>query len=183
KDVYFIPGEHDASLDKGAAYKEFFGETHFAFKHKGINFVALDNVSDPKAFIGDEQLKWLDGELAKIKKNEPIVVFAHRPLFDLYPQWDWATADGTEVTNRLAKFDHVVVFYGHIHQENHQTIGNITHHAATSLIFPLIAPGSGPKRMPIAWDKDAPFKGLGWRNVDADPKSAEYQLVQNPVKA
>ncbi|HEY1532561.1 MAG TPA: metallophosphoesterase, partial [Polyangiaceae bacterium] len=41
KDVRFIPGEHDASLDNGEAYREFFGETHYAFEHKGVHFVAL----------------------------------------------------------------------------------------------------------------------------------------------
>ena len=56
KDVRFMPGEHDASLDKGEAYKEFFGATHYTFDHKGVHFIALDNVSDPAAKLGDEQL-------------------------------------------------------------------------------------------------------------------------------
>src|SRR5258708_26427705 len=47
KTVRFMPGEHDASLDNGAAFKEFFGETHYTFDHKGVHFIALDNVSDP----------------------------------------------------------------------------------------------------------------------------------------
>src|SRR5262249_30794894 len=44
KDVRFMPGEHDASLDKGEAYKEFFGSLHYTFDHKGVHFIALDNV-------------------------------------------------------------------------------------------------------------------------------------------
>ena len=96
KDVRFMPGEHDASLDHGEAFKEFFGETHYTFDHKGVHFIALDNVSDPRALIGDEQLAWLAADLAKQPTDARIVVLTHRPLFDLYPQWDWATRDGAQ---------------------------------------------------------------------------------------
>jgi predicted MPP superfamily phosphohydrolase len=49
KTVRFIPGEHDASLDNGKAFKEFFGATNYSFEHKGVHFIVLDNVSDPGA--------------------------------------------------------------------------------------------------------------------------------------
>src|ERR1043166_2801829 len=53
KTVRFMPCEHDASLDNGKAFQEFFGPTHYTFDHKGIHFIVLDNVSDPRAQIGD----------------------------------------------------------------------------------------------------------------------------------
>src|SRR5437867_390178 len=124
KDVRYMPGEHDASLDNGKAFKEFFGETHYTFDHKGVHFIVVDNVSDPTAAIGDEQLQWLTADLAKQPKDARIVVFTHRPLFDLYPQWDWATRDGAKAIELLQTHDNVTVFYGHIHQENHFMTGN-----------------------------------------------------------
>ena len=86
RDVHFLPGEHDASLDKGAAFQEFFGATHYSFDHRGVHFIALDNVSDPGARVGDEQLAWLAKDLATLDKDAPVVVLTHRPLFDLAPQ-------------------------------------------------------------------------------------------------
>src|SRR5919198_5224317 len=83
KNVRFMPGEHDASLDRGEAYKEFFGATHYTFDHKGVHFIALDNVSDPAAKLGDEQLAWLAADLKQRKPDDRIVVLTHRPLFDL----------------------------------------------------------------------------------------------------
>src|SRR3984885_1212905 len=83
KVVHFMPGEHDASLDKGETYKEFFGATNYTFDHKGVHFIAIDNVSDPTGSIGDEQLKWLKADLERQKPDSNIVVFTHRPLFDL----------------------------------------------------------------------------------------------------
>src|SRR5438105_2230792 len=74
KPVYFMPGEHDASLDRGAAFQEFFGRTHYSFDHKGVHFIALDNVSDPGAVIGDAQLAWLADDLAKLARDQRIVV-------------------------------------------------------------------------------------------------------------
>jgi hypothetical protein len=181
KTVRFMPGEHDASLDNGKAYQEFFGATHYSFDHKGVHFVALDNVSDPAGKIGPEQLDWLRSDLKQLSQTQPIVVLTHRPLFDLYPDWDWATRDGKDAMDILMPYQNVTVLYGHIHQEHHHMTGHIAHHAAMSLIFPQPAPGSQPKRAPVAWDPEHPFKGLGFREVDAKAKVATYGLTEKSI--
>ena len=181
KNIKLMPGEHDASLDNGAAFQEFFGKTHYTFTHKGVTFIVLDNVSDPTASIGETQLLWLGEELKKLPKDARIVVLTHRPLFDLYPQWDWATRDGVKVLDMLMPYKNVTVFYGHIHQEHHQVTGHIPHHAAKSLIFPLPAPGSVPKRAPIPWDPAVPYKGLGYRGIDAVTAKTELVITEYPV--
>lgn len=180
KNVRFIPGEHDASLDNGAAYKENFGPSNYAFEHKGVHFIALDNVSDPGARIGDTQLAWLKNDLDKQANDARIVVFTHRPLFDLVPKWDLATRDGDKALALLAPYSNVTVFYGHIHQEQHHMTGQIAHHAAKSLIFPLPAPGSQEKRTPLPWDPAAPNKGLGLREVEAEANK-DYKLTEFSV--
>ena len=185
KSVRFMPGEHDASLDAGKAYSEFFGRTHYTFEHKGVHFIALDNVSDPHGMLGDAQLKWLAQDLARQKKAQPIVVLTHRPLFALYPQWDWDTKDGQRAIELLLPFPNVTVFYGHIHQEHHHKTEHIAHHAARSLMFPLPAPGSVPKKAPLPWNPAAPFAGLGFRDVQAEvyPARLELTLQEKGVKA
>jgi hypothetical protein len=182
KDVRFMPGEHDAALDNGAAFKELFGPTRYTFDHKGVHFIVVDNVSDPGAAIGSEQLAWLADDLKKQDPASRIVVFTHRPLFDLYPQWDWATRDGKAAIDLLMPYQNVTVFYGHIHQEHHQMTGHIPHHAAMSLIFPQPAPGSQEKRSPVAWDPAHPFKGLGWREATAEAKTGAFALTEMPIK-
>jgi Calcineurin-like phosphoesterase len=173
KQHYYMPGEHDASLDHGEAFKEYFGETHYTFDHKGLHAIVLDNVSDPGAQVGEKQLSWLKEDLSKQSKDSPIVVFTHRPLFDLAPKWDWATRDGAQVIELLMPYTNVTVFYGHIHQEHHFTTGHIQHHAAQSLIFPLPAPGSQEKRTPLPWNPAAPFKGLGFRELNYHQKTID----------
>ncbi len=171
--VRFMPGEHDASLDRGAAFKEMFGDTWYRFDHKGVHFIALDNVSDRGTTLGAEQLAWMQDELAKLDPNAPLVVLAHRPLFPLVPKWDWHTRDGDQALALLMPHKNVTVFYGHIHQEHHQMTGHIAHHSARSLIFPLPAPGTADKPVALPWDPAAPYRGLGWREVEAGGKDIE----------
>lgn len=181
KNLKFLPGEHDASLDEGKAYKEFFGVTHYIFNHKGITFIAIDNVSDASGKIGESQIQWLKAELKKLALDAPIVILTHRPLFDLMPTWDWATKDGQQVIDILLPYKNVVVFYGHIHQENHHMTGHIAHHSAKSLIFPLPAPGSVPKKAPIPWDPAQPFAGLGFRSI-AETNAKDPEVREWPVQ-
>jgi hypothetical protein len=176
KDVRFLPGEHDASPDHGDAFREAFGETRWSFDHKGVHFVALDNVSEAGGVIGDAQLAWLESDLARVAPDTRVVALAHRPLFDLYPEWDWATKDGARAIEILSRRNDVTVFYGHIHQEHHHLTGKIAHHSARSLVFPLPPPGSMPKRTPLPWDPASVDHGLGWRAValgEAAPKITE----------
>jgi 3',5'-cyclic AMP phosphodiesterase CpdA len=180
--VRYMAGEHDASLDRGEAWKEFFGKTYYTFDHKGVHFICIDNVSDPAARIGDVQLDWLRDDLARQDKDARIVVFTHRPLFDLVPQWDWATRDGARAIDLLMPFRHVTVFYGHIHQEHHHATAHIEHHSAQSLIFPLPAPGSQPTREPIRWDAAQPYRGLGYREVAAKNPPPAYAITEFPVR-
>ena len=182
KNVRFMPGEHDASLDKGAAYQEVFGKTHYTFTHKGVNFIVVDNVSDPAGSIGDTQLTWLGNELKKLSKDARIVVFTHRPLFDLAPTWDWATRDGAKAIELLMPYKNVVVFYGHIHQVHNQMTGHIPHHAANGLMYPLPAPLSQPKKAQVPWDPAAPYKNLGFRDIEAKKKKDEYLITELPIK-
>jgi len=178
KNVRFMPGEHDAALDAGKAYQEFFGALNYTFDHKGIHFIALDNVSDPRARLGERQLAWLAEDLRQRDRDAPIVVLTHRPLFDLAPQWGWATQDGAKALALLMPYQHVTVLYGHIHQEHHHTTGHIAHHSAKSLIFPLPKPGSVEKKSKIAWDPQHPYRGLGVRSIEASMPNVAYDLSE-----
>lgn len=179
KDIRFLPGEHDAALDTGAVYREVFGASYYSFDHKGVHFVALDNVSRPLANVDDEQLQWLLGDL---KKQDPnlarVVVLTHRPLFDLYPDWDWWTRDAAKVTAALVPFDNVPVFYGHIHQNNDHIEGTVRQHAARGMMYPLPAPGSLPKKAPMPWDSLQPYRGLGFRLVKVQLDPPGYVLTE-----
>ena len=160
-----VPGEHDAGLDGGAMYREFLGESSYSFDHRGVHFVALDNVSRAKPEVGKEQRAWLEKDLARFPKSAPIVVFTHRPLFDLKPDWEWFTSDGDEVMNLLSPYENVTVLYGHIHRDDAHELGHVHHYAARSLIFAFPDPEKAPDKKPVPFDKEHPFRNLGIRLV------------------
>ena len=163
--VHCIPGEHDAGLDGGALFRDAFGPTSHSFDHRGVHFIGLDNVSRAKPEVGPEQLAWLKKDLSRFPATAPIVVFTHRPLFDLKPEWEWFTSDGDEVMNALAPYENVTVLYGHIHRENFHQAGRTKMYAARSLIFAFPDPETTADKKPLPFDKDQPFKNLGLRIV------------------
>jgi hypothetical protein len=159
--VMYVPGEHDAGLDGGQLYREFFKETYYSFDHRGVHFVTLDNVSRARPEVGPDQLAWLKKDLARFPRTAPIVVFTHRPLFDLKPEWEWFTSDGDDV----APYENVSVLYGHIHRDHEYEEGHAHHYAARSLIFAFPDPDKVPDKKPMPFDKAQPFKDLGIRIV------------------
>lgn len=179
-ELLVIPGEHDAAADHGAAFQSVFGPTHQARELRGVYMIALDNVSDPKGALGDDQLAWLDREVGKVPADRPLLVFAHRPLFALAQSWDWFTQDGERALAILDRHPNTTVFYGHIHQANLHKTNAVLHVSSRSLVFPLPAPMSQPQKAPIPWDADAVDHGLGYRGiamVGSQPTLVERALV------
>jgi 3',5'-cyclic AMP phosphodiesterase CpdA len=171
-----IPGEHDAAVDGGALYREQFGETSYAFDHRGVHFVALDNVSRPKPEVGRERIAWLEQDLARFSPTSPIVVLTHRPLFDLKPDWEWFTSDGDAVMAVLERFENVTVLYGHIHREDARTTSRVRHFAARSLAWAFPDPAQVADKKPVPFDPAHPTRGLGLRVLHASRGEAAAPL-------
>jgi len=161
REVFFVPGEHDVLNDEGAAFLERFGRNPqtkgwYSFDKSGVHFIGLVNVMNLKAgglgTLGSEQLEWLKKDVKHLKHSTPIVVFAHIPLWTVYPQWGWGTDDSAQALSYLKKFGSVTVLNGHIHQTMQKVEGNITFHTAFSTAFPQPAPGKaegpGPMKVP-----------------------------------
>jgi len=174
-----VPGEHDAGLDGGKLFREVFGETHYSFDHRGVHFVALDNVSRAKPEVGPDQIAWLRSDLSRFPTTAPIVVFTHRPLFDLKPEWEWFTSDGDEVMQVLSPFENVTVLYGHIHRENVHEEGNAHHYAARSLAWAFPEPEAEAKKV-LPFDGAHPYRNLGLCLVRAGPGQSPKAATVKP---
>jgi predicted phosphodiesterase len=155
-ETFYVPGEHDIATDDGAMYMERFGKGTkgkgwYSFTHKGVHFVGLNNCQQVDAMgkLGADQLAWLKADLASLSASTPIVVFAHIPLWMVYPEWGWGTPDAAEALGWLKRFGSVTVLNGHIHQVVQKVEGNVAFHTATSTAFPQPAPGSAPHAGPM----------------------------------
>ena len=190
-DVHYVPGEHDF-LDEGAKlYKERYGRGSkgagwYAFDANGVHFIGLVNVVDLKAGglgnLGGEQLEWLEADLKGRSASTPIVVFAHIPLWTVYPTWGWGTDDGARALDLLKGFGSVTVLNGHIHQVMQKVEGNVTFHTARSTAFPQPAPGAAPSPGPMKVDADKLRGFLGTADITFKPGDARLAIIDKPLQ-
>jgi 3',5'-cyclic AMP phosphodiesterase CpdA len=175
KDVFYVPGEHDVIGDDGKQYLERYGKNAkgagwYSFDQKGVHFVGLVNVMNLKAgglgSLGNEQLDWMENDVKHLSKSTPIVVFAHIPLWSVYPEWGWGTDDSAQALGYLKKFGSVTVLNGHIHQTMQKVEGNVTFHTAASTAFPQPKPGSAPSPGPMKVPAEQLRSLLGIRDVN-----------------
>jgi len=161
QDVFYVPGEHDVLNDDGRQFLDRYGKGTkgsgwYSFDKKGVHFIGLVNVVNLKAgglgTLGHDQLEWLEDDVKHLKSSTPIVVFAHIPLWSVYPEWGWGTEDSAQALAYLKKFGSVTVLNGHIHQTLQKVEGKVTFHTAASTAFPQPAPGKadspGPMKVP-----------------------------------
>jgi len=175
KDVFYVPGEHDILNDDGQQYRERFakgsqGNGWYSFDKKGVHFIGLVNVQNLKAgglgSLGQEQLEWMEKDVKHLSKSTPIVVFAHIPLWSVYPEWGWGTEDSGQALGYLKRFGSVTVLNGHIHQTMQKVEGNVTFHTACSTAFPQPKPGSAPSAGPMKVPPDQLRSLLGVTEVN-----------------
>src|SRR5262244_1662795 len=191
KDVFYVPGEHDVIGDDGKQYLERFGRNTkgggwYSFDKKGVHLIGLVNVMNLKAgglgSLGAEQLEWLEKDVKPLSKSTPIVVFAHIPLWSVYPEWGWGTEDSAQALGYLKRFGSVTVLNGHIHQTMQKVEGNVTFHTACSTAFPQPKPGSAPSPGPLKVPADQLRSLLGLTGVNYKQGSHSLALIDSSLE-
>jgi 3',5'-cyclic-AMP phosphodiesterase len=181
--VFYVPGEHDVLNDNGKSYLARYGKNTqgagwYSFDQAGVHFIGLVNVVDLKAgglgALGTEQLEWLEKDVKRLKSSTPIVIFAHIPLWSVYPEWGWGTDDSARALAYVKRFGSVSVLNGHIHQVMQKVEGHVTFHTAMSTAFPQPAPGSAPSPGPMKVEADRLRKMLGLASI-------MYHDINHPI--
>jgi Icc protein len=189
--VFYVPGEHDLLDDQqGRAYLDRYGKGTrgagwYSFDQQGVHFIGLVNVVDLKAGgfgnLGEEQLEWLENDVAGLSSSTPVVVFAHIPLWTVYPDWGWGTTDGAQALSYLKRFGSVTVLNGHIHQVMQKVEGNIAFHTARSTAFPQPAPGSASSPGPLKVAAGDLGRYLGVATVDFVHGGQPLAIIDKPL--
>ncbi|GLS23248.1 metallophosphoesterase [Labrys miyagiensis] len=189
--VFYVPGEHDLLDDgQGKAYLDRYGKGSrgagwYSFDHNGVHYIALVNVVNLKAGglgnLGSDQLEWLESDVAGLSSSMPIVVFAHIPLWTVYPEWGWGTTDGAQALGYLKRFGSVTVLNGHIHQVMQKVEGNVAFHTARSTAFVQPAPGTAPSPGPMKVPAGDLRKMLGIATVDFVQGSEPLAIIDRPL--
>ncbi len=184
-ELHTTPGEHDVTDGGGVEYFNRFGQAsrgkgYYSFDHQGVHFVALVNVMAFKpnglGGFGGEQLAWLKDDLAGRSASQPLVLFAHMPMWTIYEPWGWGTGDADQVLALVRRFGSVTVLNGHIHQIVQKVEGHITFHTARSTAYPQPAPGVGPGPGPLVVPPNQLPSMLGVTTVTEAPLSRLLSL-------
>jgi Icc protein len=189
--VHYVPGEHDVLNDNGETFRGRFGkgtqgDGWYSFDQNGVHFIALVNVLNLKAgglgSLGPEQLKWIEADVKGLKSSTPIIVFAHIPLWAVYPQWGWGTDDSEQALSSLKRFASVTVLNGHIHQTMQKVEGNVTFHTACSTAFPQPQPGQAPSPGPMKVASDRLNGVLGITGVKLVRSKHSLAIVDSTLE-
>jgi 3',5'-cyclic-AMP phosphodiesterase len=188
KQVFYVPGEHDNSVDDGKLYLERYGKDAkgkgwYSFDHKGVHFVGLVNSAALEGMgkLGADQIEWLAADLKGRSSSTPLVVFAHLPLWTVYPDWGWGTQDSEQALSYVKRFGSVTVLNGHIHQVMQKVEGNVAFHTAMSTAFPQPAPGSAPAPGPMKVPDERLRSVLGIDEVAFVPQTKSLAVVDMPL--
>jgi 3',5'-cyclic AMP phosphodiesterase CpdA len=190
-DVHYVPGEHDIIDEEQKLYRERYGRGTrgtgwYSFDADGVHFIGLVNVANLKAgglgSLGAEQLAWLEDDLKGKSTSVPIVVFAHIPLWTVYPEWGWGTEDSGRALELLKRFGSVTVLNGHIHQVMQKVEGNVAFHTARSTAFPQPAPGAAPSPGPMKVADDKLRGLLGVASVTFKQGDQRLAIVDQPLQ-
>ena len=184
--IFYVPGEHDVATDNGASYLQRYGKGTkgggwYSFDHSGVHFVGLVNVLNLKAgglgSLGPDQIAWLKRDVSGLASSTPIVLFAHVPLWTVYPEWGWGTDDSEQALALLKRFGSVTVLNGHIHQIMQKVEGNVSFHTAMSTAFPQPTPGTAPAPGPMKVEPERLRSVLGITNVTFIPGRSALAVV------
>jgi hypothetical protein len=188
RQVFYVPGEHDNSVDDGKLYLERYGKNAkgkgwYSFDHKGVHFVGLVNSAALEGMgkLGADQLEWLEADLKARSSSTPLVLFAHLPLWSVYPTWGWGTQDSEQALSYAKRFGSVTVLNGHIHQVMQKVEGNLAFYTAMSTAFPQPAPGSAPAPGPMVVPAERLRSVLGVREVGFVPQQNSLAVVDMPL--
>jgi 3',5'-cyclic-AMP phosphodiesterase len=188
--IFYVPGEHDVLNDNGKQYRDRFGKDTkgdgwFSFDHNGVHFIGLVNMMNLKAgglgSLGAEQLEWLEDDVAHLTDSTPIVVFAHVPLWTIYPDWGWGTDDAAQALSYLKRFGSVTVLNGHIHQVQQKIEGQVSFHTAMSTAFPQPQPGAAPSPGPMKVPAEKLRGLLGLTSVNYVPGDKNLAVVDSTL--
>jgi 3',5'-cyclic-AMP phosphodiesterase len=190
--TYTVPGEHDVLEDEGKSWINHYGKQEgakgdgwYSFNDGGVHFIGLVNVMNLQGnglgALGNDQLEWMEKDVAGLSASTPIVVFAHVPLWTVYADWGWGTADGAQALTYLKKFGSVTVLNGHIHQVMQKVEGHVAFHTARSTAFPQPAPGTakGPGPMPVPPGQLRTYLGIA--KVSMVASNAPLAIVDTPL--
>jgi len=126
-------GNHDMDYRMGGdetsdkTFKGHYGPTYYSFNRGQAHYIVLDNVRylgvdrEYDGYIVDQQMKWLQKDLATVAKDKLIILCLHIPVHN-------AVKNNAELYALLAPFKTVHIMSGHTHYHRNVITNNVFEH-------------------------------------------------------
>lgn len=111
---YIVMGNHETKWSESGctAWQEIFGYERFQMEHKGVHFLGFNTGPLMRMAYGHvvpQDLSWLDTELSRLPRQEPVIIVTH------YPLMDGDVDNWYQATDILRKYNVRVCIGGHYH--------------------------------------------------------------------
>ena len=148
---YFSFGNHDVCVGGYLSKKVYYDilaeenpffksrKSYYSFVPKaGYKVIVLDSNIDTEVtaqgFVSDEQLKWLDNELASSQKDI-VLIFSHIPIVEPFPSPNHRMRNVDKVMSTIEKYKNPIgIFTGHYHAAKVIQKGNLLYVMSPALI-------------------------------------------------
>jgi hypothetical protein len=122
---YPVIGNHDylTQTDRSAYLDAFPSRLNYHFEHRGWQFVGLDSSEgqhSQNTEISTETLDWLDGNLPRLSRKKPMILFTHFPM-GATVRYRPRNADA--LLERFRDFNLQAVYNGHFHGFTENKLG------------------------------------------------------------
>lgn len=197
---YQVVGNHDLDFDavtdagSSATFQQRFGPPYYSFDVGAVHYVVLDDVFWTHAqyigYLDDEQLGWLEQDLARVEAGRPVVVFQHIPALStrFRRAGEGRPSAGMAVSNRerlyelLAPFEAHVIS-GHTHETEHVFEGRVAEHVRGAVCGAWWSGPIGYDGTPNGYSVfEVDGEELRWRHQPST-EAADHQLRVYPAGA
>lgn len=185
---FYAVGNHDmdatsrSNLLSKVTYKKYFGPNYYSFNRGRIHYIVLDNVfytarnNASIGYLDDQQMDWLEQDLATIPHGSTVIVTMHIPSYspearrnEVHKEQMHRVLQNREPLYKMLEPYNVHIFSGHEHYlENYQIKENIFEHVHTTL--------SGLFWM-APWSWDGSPRGYTVYEIDGDEVKWYFKAV------
>lgn len=109
---------------------------HYSFEKKGWHFVILDSNNNNAGSLDADQRKWLENDLASIKKGTPVLCMSHYPILGVSTIMEGGNhTDARYITNLFNKHQDkkITCISGHIHLRDDAEYNGVQYHCNGAL--------------------------------------------------
>jgi hypothetical protein len=201
---YNVMGNHDMNYDakedrlSDESFEAHFGPNNYAFNYGKAHFIVLDDILYPHPLTGkgywgglrDDQLAFVENDLACVPKENLLVFAIHIPLIDSEGSKAFRDSDRQKLYALLKDYPNVLFLSAHTHFQEQHFIGKeqgvdrekpIHEYNAGTTCGDWYSGILNEKGIPVSTMRDGTPLGYAFLRIDANRYVLDYKTLGKPA--